>query len=821
MEAVFLRVLNMSLTAGYVVAAVLLLRLLLRRAPKAYSYVLWSVVGFRLLCPFSFSSVLSLFNALSLPEQAVAGPSIDYISPNVGMAPVPAVSTGLPPVDAAIGAVLPPATPATSMNPMQGLLLLGAAVWILGVFLLVGYAALTLWRVHSQVETAVRGPDGVWESDAIRSPFILGFLRPRIYVPFGLGEGERAYVLAHERFHLRRRDHWVKALSFLLLAVHWFNPLVWLAFSCMARDMEMSCDEHVLAQGGAGLKRAYSTSLLSFAANRRMTVPSPLAFGETGVKARIQNVLRYKPARRGAAITAAVLCLALVAACVTNPVPEREDGGYERFGIKIPIPADYDGRVALADPETLTDDVLLAAYHIASQESSENGSWGGWMFSIVRHDYASFEDYWWSYEMSGGSNVFARDENYYYSYEFPTDVQFAPSLYDDHLALVQAFDLDAIVTANGLEPWTGSPWGDISQYTYPGNHWEFNGVTCTLILSQPVRQGDGGIWCVERWSDGNGNTILVLPDTDQSAQAYYEQLQSAVDAGETPLQTPYEVAADYISNVLGQPIEHLVGYELAEGAKGEAIRYLTQLFASGDPGIWYRDASGDSRYYQLSDPSPNMAGTPRENWYLSRYKNLFDCNWERLEEEVHPDTNAICLGLGSENCFIFYLGTEYVTLAAGEDRISYRTWGPPEVFGSNLPDYVLMDYSGYEIDRDNVSVPAVEGETIEEAMDRWLAAYREQLLNLIPESTYALTDMAVVDRRVYLTREGDDGVFAFELTMAVKPVVTEPTPWTAGNTEDGEGDWEGWMVMEHEVRLERIDGAWSCTDSGTGGVTLE
>lgn len=325
MEAVFLKVLNMSVTAGYVILAVLVLRLLLGKAPKKYSYLLWSVVGFRLCCPVSFRSVFSLFNLKPFDMTAAqsGGGGLTYVPENIGLMAQPRVTTGIPAINMAIESTLPAATPTASVNPMQVAVFIASLVWCLGMVALLFYALVSYLRLKGQMDTAVRLEGNVWQSERVRSPFILGFVKPKIYIPYGLDEATQRYVLTHERCHLKRLDHIVKPAAFLLLVLHWFNPLCWLAFSLMGKDMEMSCDEKVLDRE-ENIRRAYSLSLLSFASNRRFPSPSPLAFGETGVKSRVKNVLSWKKPALWVTIIAVILSVAALAACAADPAEAQK-----------------------------------------------------------------------------------------------------------------------------------------------------------------------------------------------------------------------------------------------------------------------------------------------------------------------------------------------------------------------------------------------------------------------------------------------------------------------------------------------------------------
>ena len=307
---------DLSLTASIVILAVLLARLLLRRAPRVYSYVLWAVVAFRLICPVSFSSQFSLLGLLNAPV-AESG-QVEYVPVDIVHTENPAVDLLVPELSETINRQLPQGEEQLTADPLEAPAALLTEIWLVGVFVLLIWALCSYLSLRRKMRTAVLLEGNVFQSEHVRSPFILGLVRPKIFIPYGLDDSALRCVLAHERCHLKRGDHIVKVFSFALLAIHWFNPLCWLAFHLMSRDMEMSCDEKVLA-GDPDCKTSYSTVLLSFAANRRFPAPCPLAFGETGAKSRIKNALKWKRPKVWVTILAALLCLAVIAACAADP----------------------------------------------------------------------------------------------------------------------------------------------------------------------------------------------------------------------------------------------------------------------------------------------------------------------------------------------------------------------------------------------------------------------------------------------------------------------------------------------------------------------
>ena len=311
MEGLFFHLLNISINAGWLVLAVLLLRLLLKKAPTWMRVALWGLVGLRLILPFSIESIFSLI------------PSAETVPPTIVYDREPAIQSGIPAinniVNPIIGESFAPA-PTASANPLQIWGFIASAVWLIGLILMISYMLFGYLRLRLRLRTATKREDGVYESECVFSPFILGTFRPRIYLPYGLDEQTLPYVIAHERAHLKRRDHLLKPLAFLLLAVYWFQPLLWLAYIMLCRDIEYACDEKVIKNESEETRRAYSRALLSCSVSRRTLTACPLAFGEVGVKGRIKNVMNYKKPAFWLIIFAAV-ALTVIAVCfLTDPV---------------------------------------------------------------------------------------------------------------------------------------------------------------------------------------------------------------------------------------------------------------------------------------------------------------------------------------------------------------------------------------------------------------------------------------------------------------------------------------------------------------------
>ena len=351
MEALFRTVLTMSGTGAIVICIVLLVRLVLKRAPKRYAFWLWTAAAFRLICPVSWKSVFSIFSLapnIGAAELRAGAGAVTYVSPAAGPALQLSAEAVLPAAGGVSNTVLPAAAEQAAAAPAVSLLGLAGWLWLAGIALMLIWAAVSYARLAKRLRTAVLLADGVWQSDAVDTPFLMGFFPPKIFIPFGLEAEQLAYVLAHERFHLEHRDDLVKLAAFLILSLHWFNPLVWAAFVLMGRDMEMRCDEAVLGCGAAE-SRSYSETLLSFAAARRFPGPGPLAFGESGVRARIRNALRWKRPKLWVTILAALLCVAAVAACAADP--DTADGSEAVTG----TPWDWTSTVRLSDIQSVTE----------------------------------------------------------------------------------------------------------------------------------------------------------------------------------------------------------------------------------------------------------------------------------------------------------------------------------------------------------------------------------------------------------------------------------------------------------------------------------
>ena len=311
MSDLFLKIINMSISASWLVLAVLLLRFVLKKAPKWINVLLWGIVAMRLVFPFSIESALSLI------------PSAETISPGIMMENTPSVQTGVPAINnvinPVIGSSLAPATGA-SANPLQIWIPILSIIWVVGVAALLLYTVVSYWRLRRKVSEAVILRDNIFQSENVASPFVLGIVKPKVYLPYHMDSQDLSHVVAHEQAHIRRRDHWWKPLGFLLLTIHWFNPLMWLAYVLLCRDIELACDEKVIKELGNEQRADYSQALVSCSIHRRMIAACPLAFGEVGVKERVKSVMNYKKPAFWVVVLAVTTCVVVAVCFLTNPM---------------------------------------------------------------------------------------------------------------------------------------------------------------------------------------------------------------------------------------------------------------------------------------------------------------------------------------------------------------------------------------------------------------------------------------------------------------------------------------------------------------------
>ena len=311
MSEFFLKIVNMSISASWVVVAVLALRFCLKKAPKWVNVLLWGIVAVRMVFPFSIESVLSLI------------PSAETISPTIMMEQTPSVQTGVPALNHVINPVISGSftpVPGASANPLQIWIPVLTGIWLFGIAALFLYSAVSYWRLRRKVCEAVILRGNLYQSEKVCSPFVLGIIKPKIYLPYHMDSRKMDHVIAHEQTHIRRKDHWWKPLGFLLLTIHWFNPLMWFSYVLLCRDIELACDEKVIREMGNEQRADYTQALVACSVNRRLIAACPLAFGEIGVKERVKSVMNYKKPAFWIVLASVIVCAVIAVCFLTNPI---------------------------------------------------------------------------------------------------------------------------------------------------------------------------------------------------------------------------------------------------------------------------------------------------------------------------------------------------------------------------------------------------------------------------------------------------------------------------------------------------------------------
>ncbi len=315
MEALFIKLVNLSITASWLVLAVLILRLIFRKAPKWIFCMLWGLVALRLVLPFSIESALSLI------------PSAEPLPQEILYATTPQIQSGVYAIDRVVNPILSTYSPMTgdSVNPTQIWSTILFCVWVAGMVAMLLYALGSCILLKNRVSTATRLRGNIKQSEHVDTPFVLGFFRPTIYLPYQMSEIDLNYVIAHEQAHIRRKDHWWKPIGFVLLSIYWFNPLLWVAYILLCRDIETACDEKAIQDMKKDERRAYSTALLNCSIHRRRIAACPLAFGEVGVKERVKSVMAYKKPALLIIILAVIASIVVAVCLLTNPDDNKLD----------------------------------------------------------------------------------------------------------------------------------------------------------------------------------------------------------------------------------------------------------------------------------------------------------------------------------------------------------------------------------------------------------------------------------------------------------------------------------------------------------------
>lgn len=554
MDGLFLGILNLSLYGSFAIVAVLILRFLLKKSPKSISYGLWLVVFLALILPVRIKTSYS-----PMPV------GVESFRQEKLYQAVPQAESGISVVDDLIAERTPIRKLGEEVFPMERMVEGASVVWFAGTMILLGYGMISSWKLRKKLKNGEKLEPNVYQVEGLPTAFVMG-MPPCIYVPADLTEEEREYVLCHERIHIKRHDMRIKQGAFVILCLHWFNPLVWLAFRCMEADMESSCDEKVLEKMGTDIKKGYSLSLVRLSAEERW-FGTPLAFGEKPIKTRVKHILQYK---KPVSVVAGLAVVAAVAVgCAIWSAPEKVNDSNDIARMeeeKIASAVESQGS-HIIDREVLSSEGHYRVEGLLGEGIAVEVWSGECQFQLdsdkplqlpegvtQEGEYLYLESEKYAF---GAMSLPEPDESGVAEFSY-TEEQAAlfgvcfGSIYPYELTMPQE-EMGTMVRALLEEK------GYLTPETYPGNHiivdvslHQQKGYSDQrLLLSQPVKQGTDGIWCVERWSDEMGNLYYNYVSGAEE-DAYYAEQQAQCDEGhKVGLLNPEDVAMTFLRDEMG------------------------------------------------------------------------------------------------------------------------------------------------------------------------------------------------------------------------------------------------------------------------------
>ncbi|HWP79580.1 MAG TPA: M56 family metallopeptidase [Candidatus Acidoferrum sp.] len=770
MEALFLKVLSMSATATYVLLAVLVLRLMLRRAPKWLSYALWSLVLFRLVCPVSIPSAFSVFGRLG--KAATADGALAHIPENLGGVTPPQTGIGR----AVINGALPAAAPAVGANPAQTLLSLGAYIWLAGVALMLIYSVVSYQRLKRRLTDATLAGGNIYETDKIASPFVCGFIAPKIYLPVGLTGEERDYVLRHEETHIARRDYLIKPLAFLVLSVHWFNPFLWLGFVLMSRDLEMSCDEKVIAGLDKEGKTGYSAALMRLATKGPILAGSPLAFGESGAKGRVKNVLNYKKPAFWVLVAAAAAVLVAAVCLLTDPAgtPPKapEPGELPAFArayafdenlytnpLSSYIPFEGTGQLYLLDPDTGFTIVGEETGEVQENIPSEDIDWYG-----KEVDAAAWDALFMTQPVDIGA--------YSLRMEYAVGDRYRVYQMDSQVWL-------AAVNLNG-----GSMWSlyRLKETGMPATQMNWRDVRLGMprgevhkIMGQEYGMLSGLFGDVYTLSD---NTSVIFYYSSDEVVQTIRQPDGTVNPP-----SPQQQVYDYIAQKM----------DAAYSPCYSGLRYGMDGYGEAVSGGDYTGTFLWTMYYTsyIYYDAPDDIGEEQQ-------ANFSFQATAKISEDGSLESGTIAVFADAS--------------AAGPPQ--YVT--PLDDFFRDLPKIEFAVTEEGEVEQSSIAIPVIEGEDMIDTVTRWAYKWRQAVLSLPGTSAFHVPDLQIL-RVSYdpdnVNFPGQPEVYIID--YAVK--TPRSSPWYAGSgVEIESGRYKGWLSQGRGLRLYEKDGFWHTDGMFTG-----
>lgn len=736
MTELFLTLVNRAIAAGWLVLAVLVLRLLLKKAPKWTRVLLWGLVAVRLLCPFTLESIWSLI------------PSAETIAPEALLEPVPTIHSGISRLNSVLNPVLEQsfaATPEYSANPLQIWTAIAAAVWAAGVIVLLAYAAVSYFRLKKRMATAVCLGENLYRSELVSFPFVLGVVKPKIYLPVTLDEEAMTHVIAHEQAHIRRRDHWWKPLGFLLLTVYWFQPLLWVAYVLLCRDIELACDEKVIRDMGRDQRAGYSQALLQCSIRHRSIAACPLAFGEVGVKERVKNVLNYRKPAFWVIVVAVIACVVVAVCFLTDPVTTavknpwvQEYTGpvdqikYEAISPDFAIGADKNGQAVFKDPEkafaTFTD---LYADTLEQLRQAFN------LPPITAQDYKDYETRGWQF--TGGTPAEQERAALVSKFLDIYENSFIASAPSDGHSTRETLDLEDVLDLS--EKGNALTWSDFADYAHEdiGSglyvwHYPID-ETFSLMIGGPSLEEAPIYICLCVGDDGEnaldireGNVQSFIEANAPSYLCVYTQEYDMEPSVTFYPDGTYCFTYAMISSTLGHGTYALSGDQLILTDES-STQYV---FALAEDTLVY-DATASGEQYWLAD-LPDGAVFTRSHGDVNGWKTMLSLARQQRAAELVTAICASPAGASNPGAYLEAHPAELAELVSyGEDTLRYAFGRFLQGGETGLEGHILSEACQQILTEQGLARTDLLYETGQD----WFDAFRNSTLQLAEEHSDA------------------------------------------------------------------------------------
>lgn len=734
MTELFLTLVNRAIAAGWLVLAVLVLRVLLKKAPKWTRILLWGLVAVRLLCPFTLESILSLI------------PSAETIAPEALLEPIPTIHSGISSLNSVVNPVLEQsfaATPQNSANPLQVWTGIAAAVWAAGVIILLAYAAISYFRLKQRMETAVRLEENLYRSELVGFPFVLGIMKPKIYLPVTLEEKAMAHVIAHEQAHIRRRDHWWKPLGFLLLTVYWFQPLLWVAYVLLCRDIELACDEKVIRDMGRDQRADYSQALLQCSIRRRSIAACPLAFGEVGVRERVKNVLNYRKPAFWVIVTAVIACVAAAVCFLTDPVATTvknpwvqeytgtvDKAKYENISPDFAIGADENGQAVFKDPEK-----AFVAFTDLYADTLEQIQQAYDLLPITAQDYEDYKTFGWQF--TGGTPAEQERASFASKFLDIYENSFITSIPSDGHSTQEALDLEDVLTLS--EKGDELTWTDFADYAYTDTGsglyvWRYL-IDETFLLMIGGPSLDEPPMYIRLCAGENAMDIRegnVQPFIEANAPSYLCVYTQEYDMEPSVTFYPdgtYCFTYAMISSTLGHGTYALCGDQLIL-TDDSGTQYVFTL----DEDTLVYDAAASGKQYWLSDLLDGAVFT-RSHGNVTGWKTVLSLVRQQRATELVMAICASPAGASNPGAYLEAHPAELTELVAhGEDTLHYAFGQFLQGGQTGLEGHILSEASQKILAEQGMARTDILYETGQD----WFDAFRNSTLRLAEEYSDAV-----------------------------------------------------------------------------------